>query len=92
MPPPTADWVTATGEAGSRAAASAASASRSHHVELAAEEGGYRLRDLGSKNGTRYGEELLARAEGDLAKAARKAGLTRTALLRLLGRHGLLPP
>jgi two-component system, NtrC family, response regulator GlrR len=38
----------------------------------------------------RYAEALLAYAQGNLAKAARKAGMDRMAVVKLLSRHGLL--
>ncbi len=37
----------------------------------------------------RYAQALVAWAEGNLAKAARKAGLTRMAVVKMLQRHGL---
>ncbi len=39
----------------------------------------------------RYAQALLEYSPNNLAKAARKAGLDRMAVVKLLGRHGLLP-
>jgi DNA-binding protein Fis len=38
----------------------------------------------------RYAEALLQYAGGNLAKAARKAGMDRMAVVKLLARHGLI--